>query len=61
MCARDFVAEAPGSSGVEAAGDRGSGDGGAEPGSGSVGCWGPTNESKSCRKDGSDVGGRRDS
>lgn len=59
MCATDFVAEAPGSSGVEAAGGRGGGDGGAEPGS--VGCWGPTNESMGCGKDGSDGDGRRDS
>jgi hypothetical protein len=61
VCARDFVAEAPESSGVEAAGDRGGGDGGAEPGS--VACWGRTG-SKSCRKDGSDADrnvGRRDS
>lgn len=61
MCARDFVAEAPGPSGVEAAGDRGGGDGGASPGS--VACWG-RDGSKGCGKDGNDVDrniGRRDS
>lgn len=58
VCARDFVPEAPESSGVEAAGDRGGGDGGAEPGR--VASWG-RNDSRSCGKDGSDVDERRDS